>query len=58
MSTRDQHTEAQHDALIAAGVDERFIYVEKASTRLALRPELEKLRKLLRAGRHAGDHQA
>jgi DNA invertase Pin-like site-specific DNA recombinase len=50
VSTRDQHTEAQHDALIAAGVDPKFIYVEKASTRLALRPELEKLRKLLREG--------
>lgn len=50
VSTRDQHTEAQHDALIAAGVEDQFIYVEKASTRLAVRPELEKLRKLLRPG--------
>lgn len=50
VSTRDQHTEAQHDALAAAGVDPEFIFVEKASTRLAVRPELEKLRKLLRPG--------
>ena len=50
VSTRDQHTEAQHDALIAAGVEEKFLHVEKASTRLAVRPELEKLRKLLRPG--------
>jgi DNA invertase Pin-like site-specific DNA recombinase len=50
VSTRDQHTEAQHDALVAAGVDPEFIYVEKASTRLTVRPELEKLRKMLRRG--------
>ena len=50
VSTRDQHTEAQHDALVAADVDPEFIYVEKASTRLTVRPELEKLRKMLRPG--------
>lgn len=50
VSTRDQHTEAQHDALTAAGVNPKYIYVEKASTRLAVRPELEKLRKMLRPG--------
>jgi DNA invertase Pin-like site-specific DNA recombinase len=50
VSTRDQHTEAQHDALLAAGVEEKYIYVEKASTRLAVRPELEQLRKMLRPG--------
>ena len=50
VSTRDQHTEAQHDALVAADVDPGFIYVEKASTRLTVRPELEKLRKMLRPG--------
>jgi DNA invertase Pin-like site-specific DNA recombinase len=50
VSTRDQHTEAQHDALVAADVDPKNIYVEKASTRLAVRPELEKLRKILRPG--------
>ena len=50
VSTRDQHTEAQHDALLAAGVDPKNIYVEKAPTRLALRPKLEELRKVLRDG--------
>ena len=50
VSTRDQHTEAQHDALLAAGVEERNIYVEKASTRLAERPKLEEVRKVLRRG--------
>lgn len=50
VSTRDQHTEAQHDALVAAGVDPKNIRVEKASTRLAQRPELEKLRTMLRPG--------
>jgi DNA invertase Pin-like site-specific DNA recombinase len=50
VSTRDQHTEAQNDALAAAGVDPKHIRVEKASTRLVLRPELEKLRKLMREG--------
>jgi DNA invertase Pin-like site-specific DNA recombinase len=50
VSTRDQHTEAQHDALVAADVDPKYIHVEKASTRLAVRPELEKLRQFLREG--------
>jgi DNA invertase Pin-like site-specific DNA recombinase len=50
VSTKDQSTTAQHDALVGAGVDPEFIFVEKASTRLALRPELEKLRSQLRAG--------
>jgi DNA invertase Pin-like site-specific DNA recombinase len=50
VSTRDQHTEAQHDALVAADVDPKYIRVEKASTRLAVRPELEKLRTMLRPG--------
>jgi DNA invertase Pin-like site-specific DNA recombinase len=50
VSTRDQHTEAQHDALLAAGVNPKNIFVEKASTRLAQRPKLEELRKVLRDG--------
>ena len=50
VSTRDQHTGIQHDALVAAGVDPVNIHVEKASTRLAQRPELGELRKLLRSG--------
>jgi DNA invertase Pin-like site-specific DNA recombinase len=50
VSSRDQHTEAQHDALLAAGVEAANIHVEQASTRLAQRPELEEVRKLLRKG--------
>ena len=50
VSTRDQNPASQHDALLAAGVDEANLYIEKASTRLATRPRLEELRKLLRAG--------
>jgi DNA invertase Pin-like site-specific DNA recombinase len=50
VSTRDQHTEAQHDALLAADIDPERMYIEKASTRLAVRPKLEELRKHLRAG--------
>lgn len=50
VSTRDQHTEAQHDALAAAGVMPEHMFIEKASTRLAVRPELERLRTFLREG--------
>jgi DNA invertase Pin-like site-specific DNA recombinase len=50
VSTRDQHPEAQHDALTAASCDE--IFLDKASGKLARRPELDKA--LLSANR-AGD---
>ena len=50
VSTRDQHPEAQHDALTAAGCDE--VFIDKASGKLARRPELDKA--LLSANR-AGD---
>jgi DNA invertase Pin-like site-specific DNA recombinase len=50
VSTRDQNSDAQHDALAAAGCDQMF--VDKASGKLARRPELDKA--LLSASR-AGD---
>ena len=48
VSTRDQHPEAQQDALRAAGCTELFI--DKASGKLARRPELDKALLVLRAG--------
>lgn len=50
MSTRDQHPEAQHDALTAAGCDE--VYIDKASGKLARRPNLDKA---LLPAKRAGD---
>ena len=50
VSTRDQNPDAQHDALTAVGCDE--VFIDKASGKLAQRPELE--RALLSANR-SGD---
>src|ERR1700739_4019762 len=51
VSTRDQHPDAQRDALTAASCDE--VFIDKAFGKLARRPELDKA--LLSANR-AGDH--
>src|ERR1035438_923371 len=48
VSTRDQHLEAQHDALTAAGCEQ--VYVDVASGKLAARPELDKTLACLRKG--------
>ena len=50
VSTRDQHPQAQHDALLAAGCQPGHIYIDKASGKLARRPELDKALLVLRGG--------
>jgi DNA invertase Pin-like site-specific DNA recombinase len=48
VSTRDQNPGAQLDALSAAGCDP--VFIEKASGKLASRPELDKALMVARAG--------
>ncbi|WP_030273713.1 recombinase family protein [Streptomyces sp. NRRL B-24484] len=48
VSTRDQHPEAQQDALRAAGCEK--VLTDKASGKLARRPELDKALLILREG--------
>lgn len=50
VSTRDQNPNAQHDALAAAGCEQ--IFIDKASGKLARRPELDKA---LLVARRPGD---
>jgi len=50
VSTADQSTDLQKDALMAAGVDERNIYIDKASGKRDDRPGLEACLKALREG--------
>ena len=51
VSTRDQHPEAQHDALIEAGCDPGHIYIDEGvSGKLAKRPRLDACRDFLRTG--------
>jgi DNA invertase Pin-like site-specific DNA recombinase len=48
VSTRDQHPEAQEDALRAAGCEK--VFTDKASGKLARRPELDKALLVVREG--------
>lgn len=48
VSTRDQHAEAQHDALTAAGCAK--VFTDKASGKLASRPKLDAALAYLRPG--------
>ena len=48
VSTRDQNPDGQRDALIAAGCDQ--VHIDKASGKLARRPELDKALLVARAG--------
>jgi DNA invertase Pin-like site-specific DNA recombinase len=48
VSTRDQNLDAQHDALAAAGCDQ--VFIDKASGKLARRPELDRALLVARAG--------
>jgi len=48
VSTRDQHPEAQADALTAAGCD--HVFCDKTSGKLARRPALDKALMIARAG--------
>jgi DNA invertase Pin-like site-specific DNA recombinase len=50
VSTRDQHPQAQHDTLLAAGCDPGHIYIDKVSGKHAHRPELDKALLVLRKG--------
>ncbi len=56
VSTRDHNLDAQRDALFGAGCD--LIMVDKASGKLARRPELDKALLVARKGGSAGGHQA
>ncbi|WP_331757734.1 recombinase family protein [Nocardia sp. NBC_01388] len=50
VSTRDQSTDHQIDALTAAGIEPQNMFIEKISGKLASRPQLDALREKLTAG--------
>ncbi|WP_280264660.1 recombinase family protein [Nocardia wallacei] len=50
VSTRDQSTDHQVDALRAAGVEDEHLFVEKVSGKLASRPKLDALLEILQPG--------
>jgi DNA invertase Pin-like site-specific DNA recombinase len=50
VSTQDQNSELQHDALIQAGVDERHIFMDIVSGSTLDRPQLKNVLEYLKAG--------
>jgi len=50
VSTREQNADGQLDVLERAGVDRKHIYVDKASGKLARRPQLDRMMEFLREG--------
>ncbi|WP_425565609.1 recombinase family protein [Pilimelia columellifera] len=55
VSTRDQNPDAQHDALTAAGCEQ--IFIDKASGKLARRPELDRALLVTQAVRGSRRHR-
>jgi DNA invertase Pin-like site-specific DNA recombinase len=51
VSTREQNTDSQFDALARVGVDPQHIGIEKISGKLASRPKLDALLSLLQMRR-------
>lgn len=50
VSTKEQHTDRQLQALLEAGVEERFIFVDKQSGKDFTRPQYQVLKNALRQG--------
>lgn len=50
VSTREQNTASQYDALVAAGIAPEHVVIEKVSGKLASRPQLDQLLERLQAG--------
>ena len=50
VSTKEQHTDRQLQALLDAGVEERFIFTDKQSGKDFLRPQYQVLKNALRPG--------
>lgn len=50
ISTKEQHTDRQYQALLDAGVEERFIFTDKQSGKDFLRPQYQVLKNALRQG--------
>ena len=50
VSTKEQHTDRQYQALLDAGVEDRFIFTDKQSGKDFLRPQYQVLKNALRPG--------